>query len=106
MYAFRRLLPFLRPYRWLMAIVIVSAAIITAVNLTNPWLVRELIQNIRVDAGDEAINRIIFKINQFLDVSQVRVISSRDAGSYYIHPFIQIVCNRNKIERFKAYYAI
>src|SRR5690349_13984541 len=59
MYAFRRLLPFLRPYRWLMAIVIVSATIITAVNLTNPWLVRELIQNIRVDAGDAAVNRII-----------------------------------------------
>ncbi len=59
MYAFRRLLPYLRVYRWHMLVVILSAAGITAVNLINPWLVRELIQNIRVDAGDEAVNHII-----------------------------------------------
>lgn len=58
MYAFRRLLPYLRVYRWHMALVIVAAAGITAANLINPWLVRELIQNIRVDAGDDAVNRI------------------------------------------------
>ncbi len=59
MYAFRRLLPFLRPYRRHMLVVIVSATAITAVNLINPWMVRELIQNIRVDAGDAAVRRII-----------------------------------------------
>jgi len=59
MVAFRRLFPFLRKYRGHMLVVILSAAAITAVNLINPWLVRELIQNIRVDAGSEAINRII-----------------------------------------------
>ena len=37
----------------------VFAAAITAVNLINPWLVRELIQNIRVDAGDAAVNSIL-----------------------------------------------
>lgn len=42
-----------------MLVVILSAAAITAVNLINPWLVRELIQNIRVDAGSDAVNRII-----------------------------------------------
>lgn len=59
MYAFRRLFPFLRRYRWHMLIVILSAGGITAMNLVNPWLVRELVQNIRVNAGDDASNRII-----------------------------------------------
>src|SRR5512141_2594076 len=59
MYPFRRLFPYLRVYRWHMLVVIVAAAGITAANLINPWLVRELIQNIRVDAGDDAVNRII-----------------------------------------------
>ncbi len=59
MYAFRRLLPFLRRYRWHMLIVIFAAGGITAVNLINPWLVRELVQIIRVETGANAVNRVI-----------------------------------------------
>ncbi len=59
MYAFRRLLPFLRRYRWHMLVVIIASGGITAMNLINPWLVRELVQVIRVDSGDSAANRII-----------------------------------------------
>lgn len=58
MYYFRRLFPFLRPYRWHMLVVIISALGITSMNLINPWLVRELVQIIRTETGDAAINRV------------------------------------------------
>jgi ATP-binding cassette, subfamily B, bacterial len=59
MSAFRKLLPYLRPFRWHMLIVIIGSGVITAMNLVNPWLVRELIQIIRTETGDTAVNRII-----------------------------------------------
>ncbi|MCA0456402.1 MAG: ABC transporter ATP-binding protein/permease [Chloroflexi bacterium] len=59
MYAFRRLLPLLYRYRWHMLVVIVSSGGITAMNLVNPWLVRELVQILRVETGDAATNRIL-----------------------------------------------
>ncbi len=59
MYSFRRLLPYLRQYRWHMVIVILSSGVITAMNLVNPWLVRELVQIIRTETGDAAVNRVI-----------------------------------------------
>jgi ATP-binding cassette, subfamily B, bacterial len=55
----RKLLPYLRPYRWHMLLVIVSAGIITGLNLVNPWLVRELVQIIRTETGDTAMSRVI-----------------------------------------------
>ena len=59
MAAFRKLLPYLRPYRWHMIVVIAASAGITAANLVNPWLVRELVQIIRVERGDAATNRVV-----------------------------------------------
>jgi ABC-type multidrug transport system fused ATPase/permease subunit len=59
MYSFRRLFPFLRQYRWHMIIVIISSGVITAMNLINPWLVRELVQIIRTETGDAAVRRVI-----------------------------------------------
>lgn len=59
MYAFRRLLPLLHRYRWHMLVVIISSGGITAMNLVNPWLVRELVQILRVESGDAASNRIL-----------------------------------------------
>ncbi|MEP7291892.1 MAG: ABC transporter ATP-binding protein [Chloroflexota bacterium] len=56
---FRRLFPFLRPYRWHMLVVIVSALGITTMNLVNPWLVRELVQIIRTESGDTATSRVV-----------------------------------------------
>ncbi|MBI1256008.1 MAG: ATP-binding cassette domain-containing protein [Chloroflexi bacterium] len=58
MYSLRRLIPFLRPYRWHMIAVIISAIGITAMNLVNPWLVRELIQIIRTETGDPALAHV------------------------------------------------
>jgi ATP-binding cassette subfamily B protein/subfamily B ATP-binding cassette protein MsbA len=55
----RKLLPHLRPYRWHMLLVIVSAGIITGLNLVNPWLVRELVQIIRTESGDTAMSRVV-----------------------------------------------
>src|SRR5215211_4225005 len=60
----RKLLPYLRPYRWHMLLVIVSAGIITGLNLLNPWLVRELVQIIRsessgTETGDTAMSRVM-----------------------------------------------
>ena len=54
MESFRTLWPYLRPYRWYMLIVIFASGGITAMNLVNPWLVRELVQIIRTEKGDAA----------------------------------------------------
>jgi ABC-type multidrug transport system fused ATPase/permease subunit len=59
MASLRRLLPYLRPYRWYMIVVVLASAGITAMNLVNPWLVRELVQIIRTETGDAASSRII-----------------------------------------------
>lgn len=59
MQSLRKLLPYLRPYRWYMVVVIFASAGITAMNLVNPWLVRELIQMIRVQESDDAMNRVV-----------------------------------------------
>ncbi|MEO8609255.1 MAG: ABC transporter ATP-binding protein [Chloroflexota bacterium] len=59
MQSLRKLLPYLRPYRWYMLVVILSSAGITAMNLVNPWLVRELLQVIHVEQRDTAMNRIV-----------------------------------------------
>src|SRR5689334_24547450 len=59
MSSLRKLLPFLRPFRLHMLIVIIGSGVITAMNLVNPWLVRELIQIIRTETGDTAVSRIV-----------------------------------------------
>lgn len=59
MHALRKLLTYLRPYRWHMLVVILSASGITLMNLVNPWLVRELVQIIRTETADAATNRVI-----------------------------------------------
>jgi ABC-type multidrug transport system fused ATPase/permease subunit len=58
MYSLRRLLPYLRPYRWRMIVVIFSAATITGLSLVNPWLIRQLIQIIQSETGDTALNHV------------------------------------------------
>lgn len=58
MYSLRKLLPYLRTYRWHMVVVILAAVGITTVNLVNPWLVRELVQIIRIESGMAAFNRV------------------------------------------------
>lgn len=47
MRAFLKLVPNIRPYRWHMAIVILSTLGVTAMSLVTPWLIRELIRIIR-----------------------------------------------------------
>lgn len=59
MQALLKLAPYFRSYRWYMVIVIVSAGAITALNLANPWLVRELVSIIRTETGDAATNRVV-----------------------------------------------
>ncbi|MBC7814455.1 MAG: ABC transporter ATP-binding protein, partial [Burkholderiales bacterium] len=59
MHSLRRMLPYLRPYRWHMLVVIFASGGLTAMNLVNPWLVRELVQIIRTETGDTATNRVI-----------------------------------------------
>src|SRR5262245_49663931 len=59
MYSFRRLLPYLRAYRWHMLVVILASTGITAINLINPWLIRELVQIIRTQTGASAQNRVM-----------------------------------------------
>src|SRR5262249_27088916 len=59
MYPLRRLWPYFRLYRWHMLLVILSSGGFTAMNLANPWLVRELVQVIRTQTGASAQNRIV-----------------------------------------------
>ncbi len=54
-----KLLPYLRPYRWYMLVVIIASVGITTMNLVNPWLVRELIQMIREEKPDNAMSRVV-----------------------------------------------
>lgn len=59
MYSLRRLLPYVRKYRWYMLTVIIASGGITAMNLINPWLVRELVQIIRIESAETAVERVI-----------------------------------------------
>jgi ATP-binding cassette subfamily B protein len=52
MAAFRTLLPYLRPYRWRVVLVLVSILVVTAAGLLAPWLVRELVRSVRQAEGD------------------------------------------------------
>lgn len=74
MQSLRKLLPYLYPYRWYMLVVILSSAGITAMNLVNPWLVRELIQIVRVEKPDTAMNRVITLAGGLVVVFIVRAI--------------------------------
>ncbi|MBL8119080.1 MAG: ABC transporter ATP-binding protein, partial [Anaerolineae bacterium] len=84
MYAFRRLLPFLKRYRWHMLVVTIASGGITAMNLVNPWLVRELVQTIRVETGETALNRVFSLALVLLVVFMARAIF-RFLYSYIAH---------------------
>lgn len=61
MNALRTLTPYFRPYRWHMALVVLSALAVTAMSLVSPWIVRELIQLITADnlaAGQTRITQL------------------------------------------------
>ena len=55
MHSFRKLLPHLRPYRFQLGVVLVSAVGLTTVNLLHPLVVRRLLHLLR---GGQANNRI------------------------------------------------
>jgi ATP-binding cassette, subfamily B, bacterial len=48
------LLPYLKPYRWRIVLVLFSILIVTAAGLAAPWLVRELVRSVRLAEGDLA----------------------------------------------------
>jgi ABC-type multidrug transport system fused ATPase/permease subunit len=52
MNSLKNLLPYIKPYRWHLLVVILSTLGITATGLVNPWLVRNLIQIVRVEEGN------------------------------------------------------
>ncbi|MEZ4667069.1 MAG: ABC transporter transmembrane domain-containing protein, partial [Anaerolineae bacterium] len=80
----RRLVTFLRPYRWHMIIVTMAAAGLTMMNLVNPWLVRELIQVIRTETGNSALDHVISLALLLLGVFAGRAIF-RFLYSYVAH---------------------
>lgn len=84
MYYMRRLFPFLRQYRWHMLLVIVSAGTITALNLVNPWLIRELVQIIRIENGEDARSRVVTLAVMLVGVFILRAIF-RFLYSYVAH---------------------
>ena len=46
-----KLLPYLRPYRWHMALVVLCALGATAMMLAGPWLIRDLVRIIAAESG-------------------------------------------------------
>jgi ATP-binding cassette, subfamily B, bacterial len=52
--AFRTLMPFLVPYRGLMTLVLLSILAVTGAGLLGPWLIRSLVQTIRLSADEPA----------------------------------------------------
>lgn len=84
MQAFRKLLPYIYPYRWYMLAVIIASVGITSMNLVNPWLVRELVQIVRTETGDAATNRVI-SLGVFLIVVFLIRAVSRFLYSYLAH---------------------
>jgi ATP-binding cassette, subfamily B, bacterial len=50
--ALRTLLPFLKPYRGLMLLVLLSILAVTGAGLLGPWLIRALVQTVRLAEGD------------------------------------------------------
>ncbi|HVU10833.1 MAG TPA: ABC transporter ATP-binding protein [Phototrophicaceae bacterium] len=60
MYPLRRLLPYLRPYRWYMLTVIAASIGITVMNLLNPLIIRQLVaiissNNVNLTSADQQI---------------------------------------------------
>ncbi len=53
--ALRTLLPFLQPYRGLMLLVLLSILAVTGAGILGPWLIRNLVQTIRLAKGDPTI---------------------------------------------------
>ncbi|MEM6429720.1 MAG: ABC transporter ATP-binding protein [Deinococcota bacterium] len=111
--AFRTLLPFLKPYRWRVLLVLVSVLAVTGAGLLAPWLVRELVRVLRVTAtGEGAARRGIINIASLLFV----VYAVRSIGQYvnfhYSHVVAWNVCHDlrtalyEQLQRFSpAYYA-
>jgi ATP-binding cassette subfamily B protein/subfamily B ATP-binding cassette protein MsbA len=55
MRSFLKLIPFMKPYRWHMAVVILSTIVVTLANLVNPWLIRSLVGTVGSGASQEAM---------------------------------------------------
>ncbi|MEM7737518.1 MAG: ABC transporter transmembrane domain-containing protein, partial [Deinococcota bacterium] len=111
--AFRTLLPFLKPYRWRVLLVLISVLAVTGAGLLAPWLVRELVRVLRVTAtGEGSARRGIINIASLLFV----VYAVRSVGQYlnfhYSHVVAWNVCHDlrtalyEQLQRFSpAYYA-
>jgi len=59
--AFRTLLPFLRPYRWHMALVLASNLLVMITSLLAPWLISSIVGVVRV-APDQALSNGVLVI--------------------------------------------
>src|SRR5579871_5933390 len=66
MYPLRRLLPYLRPYRWYMITVIVASIGITAMNLLNPLIIRQLVNIVGSTTTISSADRQILTLALFL----------------------------------------
>jgi len=77
--AIRALLPFLKPYRGRMLLVLISILVVAGAGLLAPWLVRELVRIVRLAAGDlTAANQALVGITLALLV----VYLLRSAGQF------------------------
>lgn len=81
----KALYPFVKPYRWLIALATFSMVVVTAMNMVGPWMVRSLIQVITdgVGTGDPSFVRSI-NLLTILAVSVYIVRALAQFGTDYI----------------------
>ncbi|MCG8351523.1 MAG: ABC transporter ATP-binding protein/permease, partial [Chloroflexales bacterium] len=111
--AIQTLLPFLKPYRWHVALVCVSVLTVTAAGLLAPWLVRELVRVLRLAEGDvSATAQSILALAALLLLAYVVRSLGQYLNFHYSHVVAWNVCHDlrtalcKKLQRFSpAYYA-
>jgi ABC-type multidrug transport system fused ATPase/permease subunit len=111
--AIQTLLPFLKPYRWRVALVCVSVLTVTAAGLLAPWLVRELVRVLRLAEGDVSATAqsILMLAGLLLSAYAVRSLGQY-LNFHYSHVVAWNVCHDlrtalyRQLQRFSpAYYA-
>jgi ATP-binding cassette subfamily B protein len=71
---FKKLIPFIRPYLWCFAIVILSTILVTSSSLAGPWIIRSLVELIQSKELAQ-VKRIYVLAGLFLLVNTIRAIS-------------------------------
>ncbi len=82
---FKRLLPFVKPYRWVLLLASICMVTVTGMNLAGPWAIRLLIQTVREGvAGEVGFSRVNLIAGAVILIYIVRAVA-RFGNSYVSH---------------------